>query len=368
VPSSSTRLVTTLRAPVPGPRGSLELLARAGGSALVQRDDSALVVHRLDSAFRATGGPVRRFPAPWPRRFGSFAVAPDGDLAVFTGVHAVRAVDPAGAVRWEVRHGCWYGACRETHRSFEEYADDQDHRYPDGGSAAFSPDGRLVWAHVRGPLPEGELDSETVDEWLVLDALDGLVLARADARAAAAGSVHVPHPDPRQMGLTIGEGQDGAPLRWGRWDGERLTVEHFADQDLVLIGVSPSGDRLLTVDHDQGTLAVHRTGDGSVLDRWDAETAVPPHPDVDPDDDESRTFWDWAGGFLDETTLVTGTVESDEEWGAGRHWLLRTSPARPPEEIAYPFPVSGVPTALGDGTWYTTEESRLHVWALAREY
>jgi hypothetical protein len=45
----------------------------------------------------------------------------------------------------------------------------------------------------------------------------------------------------------------------------------------------------------------------------------------------------------------------------GRHWLLRTSPARPPEAIACTFPVPGVPTALGYGTRYTTEESEAHV-------
>jgi hypothetical protein len=130
-------------------------------------------------------------------------VAPDASLAVFAGVHAVRAVEPSGAVRWEVRHGCWYGACLEMHQSYDEYGDRGDHRYPGGGSAGFSVDGRLVWAHVRGPLLDGELSADTVDEWLVLDATDGRVLARVNAEAAAAGSLHLPHPaDPQQMGLS----------------------------------------------------------------------------------------------------------------------------------------------------------------------
>ncbi|CAL9340016.1 hypothetical protein SUDANB105_00250 [Streptomyces sp. enrichment culture] len=368
MPSQSARLVATLPTLFTNPRTPAELVRSAGRRALVQRGDDELVVQRLDGDFRATGDALR-FPAPWPRRFGSSAVAPDAGLAVFTGVHAVRAVDATGAVRWEVRHGCWYGACREMHRSFDEYADDRDHLYPERGSAAFSPDGRLVWAHVRGPLSEGSPhdgtpDDGALDEWLVLDARDGRVLARADARSAAAGSVHVPHPDPAQMGLSIGEGQDGAPLRWGRWDGERLTVDHFEDQDLVLMDVSPSGDRLLTVDHDQERLAVLRTEDGSALGWWDAEASVPPHPDADPDADELWLAWDWAGGFLDETTVLTGTVETDEEWGEGRHWLLRTDPPRPLEPITYPFPVSGLPTAIGDGMWCTTTESAMHIWSL----
>ncbi|RZB13413.1 hypothetical protein StrepF001_44310 [Streptomyces sp. F001] len=363
--SSLARLVAKLAAPLPASQAfAPSLIGLPGRRALVHRCDSELVVHDVDGSFGTAGEAPIRFPTPWPRRFGTSTVAPDGSLAVFAGVHALRAIDRTGAVRWEVRHGCWYGACREMHRSFEEYADDRDHRYPDGGSAGFSADGRLVWAHVRGPLPGSELDAETVDEWLVLDAVEGRLLARANARSAAAGSVHVPHPDPRRMGLTIGEGQDGSPLRWGRWDGETLTVEYFEDQDLVLLGVSPSGDRFLTVNHDQDTLAVHDIEDGSVLAEWDAESVIPRHADAEPDNDEVWPFWDWAGGFIDEATVITGTVESDEEWGEGRHWLIGTSPTRSPEPVAYPLPVSGTPTGLGDGTWYTVAGSEVHVWTL----
>jgi hypothetical protein len=50
------------------------------------------------------------------------------------------------------------------HQSFDEYADNQDHRYPERGSVGFSADGKLLWAHVRGPLSSGALDADTVDE------------------------------------------------------------------------------------------------------------------------------------------------------------------------------------------------------------
>jgi hypothetical protein len=350
--------------------GGFPVLAGLPGRRLLaQRCDDALVVQALD-AFAPTGERVR-VPAPWPSRRGTWAVAPDASLAVFAGVHAVRAVEPSGATRWEVRHGCWYGACREMHTSYDEYADRKDHRYPEGGSAGFSADGKFVWAHVRGPLTTGELDPKAIDEWLLLDAEDGRRLARADAGAAAAGSHHLPHPvDPTQMGLSIGEGQDGAPLRWGRWDGRTMAVDHIAE-DLALMSVSPSGERLMTVAHDQDVLAV-RDSRGSVLDglEWDAETAVPRHPDAEPDNDEAFPCWDWAGGFIDETTLICSTVEGDEEWGEGRHWVIDTSGARTPVEVSYPLPVgtqAGI--ALGDGLWCTASESGdgLLVWALDRD-
>ncbi|MGW2347441.1 hypothetical protein [Actinacidiphila glaucinigra] len=364
--SLQARLVAALAVPFPAARAdALEVLGPPGRRMLVQRREDETVVHALKDDPLRVGGETARFPAPWPRRFGTSTVAPDGSLAVFTGTHALRAVEPGGAVRWEVRHGCWYGACREMHRSFDEYAGERNHRHPERGSAGFSADGELVWAHVRGPLPPGPPDGDTHDEWLVLDPRDGTVLARADARAAAAGSVHVPHPDPRQMGLSIGEGQDGSPLRWGRWDGRQLTMDDFGGRDLVLIGVSPSGGRLLTVTHDQDRLAVLDAEGGSVLAEIDAESAVARHPDTEPDNDEAEPYWDYAGGFLDETDVVTSTVESDEEWGEGRHWLTDTSGARAPRRITYPVPVGGLPTALGDGTWCTSADdgATLQVWS-----
>ncbi|MER5967575.1 hypothetical protein [Streptomyces sp. NPDC002057] len=370
--SVHARLRAAVPAPMPSTQaGPPEVAGLPGRRMLVQRSDDEVVAQPLDDAFVVRAGAGVRFPAPWPRSLGTWEVAPDASLAVFAGVHAVRAVDPSGATRWEVRHGCWYGACREMHESYDEYADRQDHRYPESGSVGFSADGGLVWAHVRGPLSEGELSPDTADEWLVIDAGDGRVLGRADAEAAAAGSLHLPHPtDPHQMGLSIGEGQDGAPLRWGRWDGKELAV-YCLDGDLCLLGLSPSGDRLMTVSHDQDSLAV-RDSRGAVVEAldWNAEAAIPRHSEAPTDTDASEdgldVCWDWAGGFLDETTLVASTVESDEEWGQGRHWLVDTTGRHGFVPVDYPSPVSGEPTALGGGVWSTLSETRdvLHVWGL----
>ncbi|MEU3605649.1 hypothetical protein AB0E83_09360 [Streptomyces sp. NPDC035033] len=130
--------------------------------------------------------------------------------------------------------------------------------------------------------------------------------------------------------------------------------------------MSPSGDRLLTVGHDQDGLAVHRVADGSVVAGLDADV-LPPHPAVGEGttDDEAQAFFDHEGGFVDENVLVVGTVESDAEFGTGRHWLVDAVHVRLIDRIAYPFEVTGLPRALGDGTWYTASpvDHALHVWA-----
>lgn len=338
---------------------------------LVQRGDAELLVQELEAPV-GDRGPARpvRIPAPWPRGIGQYAVAPSADVAVFSGAHALTAVDRTGAVRWEVRHRCWAGCA--SHDSYEEYAHDRDHRYASSGSAAFSADGALVWAHVRGPLEQdGQEGAAGMEEWLVLDAADGRVLARAATGSAAAGSIHVPPADPGRMGLSIGEGQDGAPLRWGRWDGATLSIESFADEDLVLSAVSPSGTRLLTVAHGQEALAVHRLVDGSAEPGPEAElhadAVIPRHPEAEPDDQDVEVFWDYEAGFLDEDTVIAATVESDEESGAGRHWIVDLAREGAVDPLLHPYPVTGTARALGDGTWCTVSPADhvMRIWGLS---
>ncbi|MGY0061897.1 hypothetical protein ACWY4P_36080 [Streptomyces sp. LZ34] len=365
----AARLVTTFPAPLHGRAGVDAPIPQIGPGMrlVVQRGDAEVAAYDLDEYAAEGEAAVVRFPAPWPRRFGRVAVSPRRDLAVFVGVHALRAVDATGAVRWEVRHGCWEGRCRASHMSYEEYADLDEHPYTGSGSAAVSADGKLVWAHIRGPLAsDADPDPGALDEWLVLDAADGRVLGRMDAQTSAVGSEHVPHPDPGQMALSVGEGQDGAPLLWGRWDGRTLSVDRLGDDDWVLLAISPSGDRFLTVTHYQETLAVHRAADGSVLAELVAEAAVPPHPDAQ--FEHREVWWDHNAGFLDEDTVITGTFESDLIAGGevGRNWLLDAARMRLTGQIDYPFPLSSWPTALGDGTWLTWSEASdvLHLWTL----
>ncbi|MBZ9643995.1 hypothetical protein [Streptomyces sp. PSKA30] len=154
--SIAARLLAAVATPLgPGRAEDLQVLSWPGRRLLVQRGDTEVVVRGLDE-----GGPEVRIPAPWPLRFGSVTVSPAGDVAVFAGVHALRVVDRSGAVRGEIRHGCWSDrVCEVAHASFAEYADEFYHAHADRGSAASSPDGKLVSAHVRNG-PEGGVEEE----------------------------------------------------------------------------------------------------------------------------------------------------------------------------------------------------------------
>ncbi|MFD6415747.1 hypothetical protein [Streptomyces sp. NPDC060194] len=357
----AARLVATIPAPLePGSAEAPFVLYSAGRRLVVQRADTELAV--LDP----TSGDVMRFPAPWPRELGTVTVSPSGDVAVFSGLHAVRAVEASGATRWEVRHACWADACPHMHEEFAHYADDcgedGEHEYADSGSAAFSADGKLVWAHVRGPLADDGEDVESDEFWLVLDAADGRVLARTGTGTVASGSFHTVHPDPAQMGLSIGEGEEGSPTLWGRLDGGVLSVRKI-DDETVLLGVSPSGRHLLATDAQQDALYLHAADDGAMLRDLDADDAVSPHPQG------GRVHWDFDAVFTDETTVVAGTSGSDAGYGPGRHWLVGTDDMALRAEIAYPQPVAGPVQAAGEGAWYTVSEDRaaVLVWELAQE-
>ncbi|MFB9545895.1 hypothetical protein [Micromonospora sagamiensis] len=318
---------------------------------VIRRDDE-LLAYDIDRLVAGEDAPAARFPAPWPRGAGGVdAVSPTLDLAVFSGQHALHAVDAAGALRWRVRHACWGSSCLSWHDSYEEYAGiDHGHRHPDHGSCGISADGSTVWAHVRTPLPhDGE--SALDEEWLVFDAGDGRILGRASTDTGAAGSQHVPHPDPGQMGLRVGEGQDGSPLRWGRWDGTRITVTRISDDDRCLVDVSPCGTRFLTIAHWGRQPAIHRLPDGAVTHEV-ADHQIPPHPQA-PSDVEEEPFWGYQCGFVDEHTVIASTIEGH---GQPRHWLIDTTRGDVLGQVEYPIPVSEDPMALGDGTWLTCGE------------
>ncbi|MFD0567376.1 hypothetical protein ACFQ2M_39540 [Kitasatospora saccharophila] len=269
---------------------------------------------------------------------------------------------------FESSRRCW--VCGSPHPSFEAYADDPGHRFPDGGSVAPGPDGTLLWAHVPGPL-EGD-DAAPADGhelWLVLDAATGRVLGRAATETVASGSVHLAGPDPSRMGLNIGVGEEGSPTLRGRWDGRQLVVERRAEEEFLL-AVNPSGRRLLEVDTGQWSLLLLDADSGQTLAQLDAEGTVPPPPDngssgsSDAGNVNDWVYWDFDAAFLDEDTLVVGTSESDRKSGRARHWLVDvlTDPAtgRPSGlalrgEIAYPTdsPATGPVLTAGGGAWAT---------------
>lgn len=317
------RLVETLTAPLD--RALADPPELVHQHLIVQRgDDEVLVRDRPGS--RAD----RRFVAPWPRGFGSVAVAPSGDLVVFAGVHALRAVDAAGVTRWEVRHGCWSASvCEVEHAAFDEYAEDEDHESADSGSAAFSSDGAVLWAHVRGGEDE---------EWLVLDPADGAVLTRFGTETIGSLSLHFPQPDPALTAVSIGEGEEDSPTLWGRWDGTTLTVERLVER--VFLAANPSGGHFLTTDPGQWALYLHRASDGAEVAHLDGK-------------------WDYEAAFPWEDKAVAGSENG--------HRLIDVTAMAGDEPIEYPFPVTESPRPAWPGTWSTVagDGTAIHVWTIS---
>ncbi|GAA4606967.1 hypothetical protein GCM10023107_79070 [Actinoplanes octamycinicus] len=312
------------------------------GSLLIQRGDTELAAADLAGRW-----PPRQFPAPWPRLFGTVAVSPAGDLAVFAGVHALRAVDAGGGLRWELRHGCWSAAaCDLAHVSFAEYAGDTGHVYAGRGSVAFSPDGRRLWAHVRSGAHD--------EQWLVVDPADGTVLARAATGTAGSASAPVPHPDPAFMGLTVDE---EPPSLWGHVDGGELRVRRFDAG--VLLAATPSGAHLLATDAGQGTLTLHRAADGLPVGRLRADAAVPALPG------EDQVCWDVEAAAPWDDAAVAGT---EDFTGPVRHWLVALPAMTVRGRIDYPFPVAGPARPATPGRWWTLapDGAAVHVWTLDR--
>lgn len=105
------RLVTTVAAP--WDRAVADPPELAHQTLLVQRGDAEVIVREVGGV-RAD----RWFPAPWPREFGTIAVAPAGDLVVFARRHP----DPAwmglsiGEGASAGRRGCLGDSCRGRER------------------------------------------------------------------------------------------------------------------------------------------------------------------------------------------------------------------------------------------------------------
>jgi hypothetical protein len=349
------RLVARASVPAADSDGGPMLLLWPHRRVVTVRADRALIAYDLDRLLSGDTAPAATFPAPWPRNAsGVDAVSPDLDVAVFAGPHALQAVEPGGTVRWELRHACWTGSCKEMHEAYAEYAGDRDHRYPDGGSAWIGADTSICWAHVRGPLQSEDDDSP--ESWLVVDLATGKVRARVATETYAAGSHHIPHPDPATMGLSVGEGQDGSPMLWATWNGNDLTVTRLGD-DRILVAAGPDDRTFLTVTHARRQeLNFHHLPAGELTGTMFADqlTANP------------ALRWDFDYGTVNADTLVASTSQHGHGETDIAHWLIdpRQLTARGP--LRYPTQVRSDPQGLRDNTWLTTGPGRfdLTVWRL----
>lgn len=335
-----------------------------GRRLLTQRSDAELITLDLQTPL-ANPLPEVRFPAPWPRRFGTAAVSPNQDVAVFAGLHAVHLVQATGATRWKLHHNCWCASCSQSHLSADEYLHDDSHSHSESGSSAFSSDGSLVWAHILGPLGSTSETDEGQELWIAADAKNGTITGRAETMTVASNSQHTSHPDPTQMGISIGEGEEGSPILWGQISDHSLTIRPIG-MERILLDISPTGQQLLTTPVGQWSLAIHSTINSSISQNLDALGAVPHHPMNNRG--KGRVYWDYEAAFIDENTIIAGTSESDAPYGEPRHWMVETQELSVVDQITYPITVSGPARSAGDGIWYTVSNDgeAVHLWRLSQ--
>jgi hypothetical protein len=255
-------------------------------------------------------------------------VTPDLGLVAISERDRVLLADRRGRVAWQFGHHPWGVGDSES------------------GSCWVSPDGRHVWATT--PTADGP------DQWLVLDASSGRALGSSPLRCHAAGSHPLTHPGGHHVGLSVGEGQDGAEVYWGHWEDGRPVVERLDDRSRVLIDVSPSGGEYLTTPHSpDGSIAIHEFPSGRVVASL-AESAV-----LDEDD-----YFDFTAGYITDEMILVASVERQQ------HLLLGGRTLAPIGVVAYPpgHP-KGCITPSGRGTWMTSDyvSGRHDLWHLAED-
>jgi hypothetical protein len=226
-----------------------------------------------------------------------------------------------------------------------------------------SADGKLVWAHVRGPLPGDELPADrdpwlNDEQWLALDAASGRSLGRISTETDAGGSHQLPHPDPARMALNVGEGQDGSTTWVGRFSNGCLEGV-LIGKEAILIGVASSGRTLVTVNHGRrDELNLHRYDDGAVIATivagWLSER-----------EDRVKLRWDLNEiGAVDEHTVILSTSVGGN-WEEGvEHWLIDTDTAEVRGPVVYPGATPDLAVGFGSGRWLTaTQKARYEVWS-----
>jgi hypothetical protein len=269
-----------------------------------------------------------RFPLPSGWR-ASHWVAPDLHFAAVSERDRVLAIDRRGRVVWQYTHHPWGGGDSES------------------GSCWVSADGSQVWATT--PTASGP------DQWLVFDASDGRILGASQLQCMAAGSHPVPHPDGRHVGLSVGEGQDGAELYWGHWQHGRPVVARLDDRSRVLIDVLPSGGQYLTTPHSDsdGTVAVHEFPGGRVLARISNSAVL-----------REGDWFDYTAGYVTEHLIIVGSAEEQA------HLLLAPDTLALIGRVEYPpGHTKECITPTGCGTWLTSDyvSGRHELWRLAED-
>jgi hypothetical protein len=157
------------------------------------------------------------------------------------------------------------------------------------------------------------------------------------------------------VGLSVGEGQDGAELYWGHWNNERPVVGRLDDRSRVLIDVRPTGGEYLTTPHSgaEGSVAVHEFPNGRVFASLAASAVF-----------EEDDYFDFTAGYVTDEMVLVGSVERQQ------HLLLASQTLALLGVVEYPasHPKECI-TPSGQGTWLTSDyaSGRHFLWRLAED-
>ncbi|RKR92160.1 hypothetical protein BDK92_6594 [Micromonospora pisi] len=271
-----------------------------------------------------TPEPVAAFPVPEGIEVESPTVAPDLSRAAYAASGAVVCVDREGRTLWRL--------------------DGVGDRVPESGLAAtscvFSLDGTVVWIYTV----------DGVALWIAVAADTGTVVDRAVLDGAGAGGRQFVHPD--GVHVLLGVAEEQSTLRVHRARLERRTIEltTYPWDDRRLVDLSPAGDFLMTIHHDQRDVAFHSYPEGEVVIRVPAASFGY--------DDNTYPAFIIDGGYLDsDTAIVTLAGDLDEtlEWELSHYVDVRTG--RNGEMVERePGPYrDGTLVPLGDGTWLSID-------------
>jgi hypothetical protein len=216
----------------------------------------------------------------------------------------------------------------------------------------FLPDPRYLWVTVP-PRPE-KFFAAGDELWLIERRVMWVVDWRL-LEVAAAGCEPVHHPDGQTIGLSIGEGQDGSPIRWVRAHRDRIGLRFGPDEDRALVAVHPDGGEYLTTPHpgNADTLVRHRFADDRPIEELAAADVL-----------GSGEGWDLHAGYLTDSLILASMFESGRD--SGRHVLVQRAPMRLLGEVVHPGDEPpGWIVGPQQGTWLTVSDHGAHRWILA---
>ncbi|WP_031077408.1 hypothetical protein [Streptomyces sp. NRRL WC-3742] len=213
-----------------------------------------------------------------------------------------------------------------------------------------SADGRVVWVY----RPDAMAGRGTDDRCVAFDAATGESLGEEELETVGHSAVQLAHPTSGEVLVDVGEGQDGTVVYRASLAGGRPVLVRYPWDDRCLIGLSPDGRHFLTIDHGQYDLTVHAYPGGEEV--FTVTVDAFGH-------DPETVFVEWAGGYLDQDTLLINLVgepeddpvEEDEEWFRTYRVDARTGQVH--GEIASHGEGAYDLHPLGDGSWLTASDS-----------